>query len=340
MFTQILRRPALAIVISLLILFLGGLSIATMPISQFPDVAPVVVMVTLNYPGASAKVLEESCLIPLERSINGVPNMKYMTSDATSAGEATIQVVFNMGTDPNQATVNVMNRVNQVLSRLPPLVQREGVIVNNLSPNMLMFVNLYSTDKNADKQFIFNYGFVNLIPELRRIAGVGSARILSDRQYAMRVWLNPDRMRAYKIATEEVMKSLAEQSVIGSPGRLGRADSKASQSLEYVLTYVGRFNEVEQYENIILRATDKGELLRLKDVATVELGSEFYDLYSDLDGSPSAAIVIKQSYGSNANDVIRQVKAKLAELKAKSFPSGMDYKITYDVSSFLDASFE
>ena len=340
MFTHILRRPALAIVISLLILFLGGLSIATMPISQFPDVAPVVVMVTLDYPGASAKVLEESCLIPLERSINGVPNMKYMTSDATSAGEATIQVVFNMGTDPNQATVNVMNRVNQVMSRLPPLVQREGVIVNNLSPNMLMYVNLYSTDKNADMQFLFNYGYVNLIPELSRITGVGSAKILGTRQYAMRVWLNPDRMRAYKIATEEVMKALAEQSVIGSPGRLGRADSKTSQSLEYVLTYVGRFNEVEQYENIILRATDKGELLRLKDVATVELGSEFYDLYSDLDGSPSAAIVIKQSYGSNANDVIRQVKAKLAEFKAKSFPSGMDYKISYDVSSFLDASFE
>ena len=340
MFSHILRRPALAIVISLLILFLGGLSIATMPISQFPDVAPVVVMVTLDYPGASAKVLEESCLIPLERSINGVPNMKYMTSDATSAGEATIQVVFNMGTDPNQATVNVMNRVNQVMSRLPPLVQREGVIVNNLSPNMLMYVNLYSTDKNADMQFLFNYGYVNLIPELSRITGVGSAKILGTRQYAMRVWLNPDRMRAYKIATEEVMKSLAEQSVIGSPGRLGRADSKTSQSLEYVLTYVGRFNEVEQYENIILRATDKGELLRLKDVATVELGSEFYDLYSDLDGSPSAAIVIKQSYGSNANDVIREVKAKLAEFKAKSFPSGMDYKISYDVSSFLDASFE
>ena len=340
MFTQILRRPALAIVISLLILFLGGLSIATMPISQFPDVAPVVVMVTLDYPGASAKVLEESCLIPLERSINGVPNMKYMTSDATSAGEATIQVVFNMGTDPNQATVNVMNRVNQVMSRLPPLVQREGVIVNNLSPNMLMYVNLYSTDKNADMQFLFNYGYVNLIPELSRITGVGSAKILGTRQYAMRIWLNPDRMRAYNIATEAVMKSLAEQSVIGSPGRLGRADSKTSQSLEYVLTYVGRFNEVEQYENIILRATDKGELLRLKDVATVELGSEFYDLYSDLDGSPSAAIVIKQSYGSNANDVIRQVKAKLAEFKAKSFPSGMDYKISYDVSSFLDASFE
>ncbi len=340
MFTKILHRPALAIVISLIILFLGGLSIVTLPISQFPDVAPVVVMVTLDYPGASAKVLEESCLIPLERSINGVPNMKYMTSDATSAGEATIQVIFHMGTDPNQATVNVMNRVNQVMSRLPPLVQREGVIVNNLTPNMLMYVNLYSTDKNADMQFLFNYGYINLIPELSRIRGVGSAKILGTRQYAMRIWLKPDRMRAYNISTEAVMKALSDQSMIGSPGRLGRADSKTSQSLEYVLTYVGRYNEVDQYENVILRATENGELLRLKDVASVELGSEFYDLYSDLDGLPSAAIVIKQSYGSNAHEVIKEIKAKLAEFKEKSFPTGMDYKISYDVSNFLDASIE
>ncbi len=340
MFTKILHRPALAIVISLIILFLGGLSIFTLPISQFPDVAPVVVMVTIDYPGASAKVLEESCLIPLERSINGVQDMKYMTSDATSAGEATIQVVFHMGTDPNQATVNVMNRVNQVMSRLPPLVQREGVIVNNLTPNMLMYVNLYSTDKNADMQFLFNYGYINLIPELSRIRGVGSAKILGTRQYAMRVWLKPDRMRAYNISTEQVMEALAEQSVIGSPGRLGRADSKTSQSLEYVLTYTGRFNDVEQYEDVILRSTEDGELLRLKDVASVELGSEFYDLYSDLDGHPSAAIVIKQSFGSNAHEVIKEIKAKLAEFKEKSFPSGMDYKISYDVSNFLDASIE
>jgi len=340
MFTKILHRPALAIVISLLILFLGGLSIFTLPISQFPDVAPVVVMVTLDYPGASAKVLEESCLIPLERSINGVPNMKYMTSDATSAGEATIQVIFHMGTDPNQATVNVMNRVNQVMSRLPPLVQREGVIVNNLTPNMLMYVNLYSTDKNADMQFLFNFGYINLIPKLSRIRGVGSAKILGTRQYAMRIWLKPDRMRAYKISSEDIMKSLSQQSMIGSPGRIGRADSKTSQSLEYVLTYTGRYNEVEQYENVILRATEDGELLRLKDVAAVELGSEFYDLYSDMDGHPSAAIVIKQSFGTNASEVIKEIKKKLEEFKAKSFPSGMDYEISYDVSNFLDASIE
>lgn len=340
MFAKILQRPVFAMVISLIIMFLGALSIVTLPISQFPNVAPVVVVVNITYPGASAKVLEESCLIPLDQSINGVPDMKYMISDATSAGEATIQVIFHMGTDPKEATVNVMNRVNQVMNRLPPLVQREGIIVMNLAPNMLMYVNLYSTDKNADMKFLFNYGYVSLLPELKRIRGVGYVKILGTRQYAMRIWLKPDRMRAYNVATEDVMKALEEQSVIGTPGRLGRADSKRSQALEYVLTYKGRFNTAKEYEDVILRATDKGEQLRLKDVATVELGSEFYDLYSELDGYPSAAIVIKQSYGSNASDVIKAIKAKLTESKKKLFPPGMDYEISYDVSNFLDASID
>ncbi|MER3395005.1 MAG: efflux RND transporter permease subunit, partial [Microcella pacifica] len=340
MFTKILHRPALAIVISLILMFLGGLSIATLPISQFPSVAPPMVVVFIAYPGASAKVLEESVLIPLETSINGVQNMKYMTSDATSAGEATIQVIFELGTDPNQAVVNVMNRVDQVKTRLPPLVQREGIIVNIAQPNMLMFVNLYSTHEDADMKFLFNYAFVNIIPELKRIRGVGSANILGSRQYAMRVWLKPDRMRAYDISTEQVMEALADQSVIGVPGRIGQASGKTSQSLEYVLTYEGRFNETEEYENVILRSTEEGEILRLKDVADVELDSEFYDIYSNLDEHPSASIVLKQSYGSNAREVIEAVKAKLDEIKADAFPPGMDYEISYDVSSFLDASIE
>jgi len=340
MFTKILHRPALAIVISLIIMFLGGLAIVTLPVSQFPSVAPPMVMVSIAYPGASAKVLEDSVLIPLERAINGVQNMKYMTSDATSAGEATIQVVFHQGTDSNQAVVNVINRVNQVKTRLPPLVQREGIIVNRMQPNMLMYVNLYSKNDDADMKFLFNYAGVYLLPELKRITGVGNAKILGSRQYAMRVWLKPDRMRAYSISTEQVMKALEEQSMIGSPGRLGRASGKTSQSLEYVLTYQGRYNKPEQYGDIILRATEDGEILRLKDVATVELGSEFYDIYSNLDGAPSAAIVLKQSYGSNAREVIERVKEKLEAIKAESFPPGMDYEISYDVSSFLDASME
>jgi HAE1 family hydrophobic/amphiphilic exporter-1 len=340
MFSKVLQRPALAIVISLIILFLGGLSIIRMPVSQFPNVAPVVVLVSITYPGASAKVLEESVLSQLDLAINGVQDMKYMISDATSAGEATIQVVFHLGTDPKDATVNVLNRINQVKNQLPPLVQREGIIVTNVSPNMLMYLNLYSTDENADMQFLFNYAYISLIPELSRIRGVGSARILGTRQFAMRVWLKPDRMRAYNISTEKVMKALEEQSVIGTPGRLGRADSRTSQSLEYVLTYKGRFNKAEEYGNVILRATKEGEILRLKDVAEVELGSEFYDLYSDLDGHPSAAIVIKQSYGSNASEVIKAIKAKLQEARKKSFPAGMDYEISYDVAAFLDASID
>lgn len=340
MFSKFIHRPVLAIVISLVIIFMGVLAINTLPTSQFPEIAPPVVMVSASYPGASAKVLTESVLIPLEQAINGVWGMRYMTSDATSAGEANIQIVFNLGTDPDQALVQVNTRIAQVLNRLPVLVQREGVIVNRIMNSMLMYVNLYSTDKNADMKFLFNFAGVNMIPELQRINGIGQARILGSRQYAMRVWLNPDRMRAYNVSADEVMEALADQSVIGSPGRIGRADGKRAEALEYVLTYQGRFNKPEQYNNVIIRANANGEILRLKDVAKVELGSEYYDIYSNLNGYPSAAIVLKQTYGSNASDVIERVKAKLDELKKSSFPPGMTYEISYDVSNFLDASTE
>jgi len=339
MFSKFIRRPVFAIVISIVILLMGGLAIMKLPTSQFPEISPPLVMVSAAYPGASAKVLTESVLIPLEQAVNGVPGMKYMTSDAVSAGEANIQIVFNLGTDPDQAVVNVNTRIAQVLNRLPELVQREGVVVNRVVPNMLMYVNLYSKDKNTDMKYLFNYAGVNMIPELQRLSGIGRANILGSRQYAMRVWLKPDRMRAYNISVDDVMKALGEQSVIGSPGRIGRSDGGQTQSLEYVLSYQGRFSDVEQYKNVILKANANGESLHLKDVANVELGSEFYDIYSNLNQYPSAAIVLKQTYGSNASDVIKEVKAKLDELK-QTFPPGMDYKITYDVSNFLDASIE
>ena len=340
MFSKFIRRPVFAIVISIAIVLLGILAIKTLPTSQFPEISPPMVMVSAAYPGASAKVLTESVLIPLEQAVNGVPGMKYMTSDAVSAGEANIQIVFNLGTNPDQAVVNVNTRIAQVLNRLPELVQREGVVVNRVVPNMLMYVNLYSKDKNTDMKFLFNFAGVNMLPEIQRINGIGRATLLGSRQYAMRVWLKPDRMRAYKISVDDVMKAVGDQSVIGSPGRIGRSDGGRAEALEYVLAYQGRFNDVDQYKNIILRANPDGEMLRLKDVANVELGSEFYDIYSNLDGYPSAAIVLKQTYGSNASDVIAQVKAKLDEMKKTSFPPGMDYKISYDVSSFLDASTE
>ncbi|RXR22613.1 efflux RND transporter permease subunit [Flavobacterium stagni] len=339
MFNKFIQRPVLAIVISLIILFLGTLAIKKLPTSQFPEVAPPVVMVSASYPGASAKSLAESVIIPLEQSINGAWGMRYMSSDATSAGEANIQVVFEPGTDINQALVQVSNRVQQVTNRLPILVQREGVVITPVIPSMLMYVNLYSKDKNANMKFLFNYAGVNMVPELQRINGVGQVRILGSRQYAMRVWLNPDRMRAYKVSPDEVMEAMNDQSIIGKAGRIGRGDGKQAEALEYVLTYNDRFNDPKQYENIIIRANANGETLRLKDVATVSLGSEYYDIYSNMNGHPSAALVIKQTYGSNASEVIKNVKAKLEELK-KTFPPGMEYEISYDVSKFLDASIE
>jgi HAE1 family hydrophobic/amphiphilic exporter-1 len=340
MFTQILYRPALAIVISIILLFLGVLGIKTLPIAQFPSITPPTVEVAIAYPGASANVLVDSVLIPLEQSINGVQNMRYIASDATSAGEATIRIYFEPGTDPDIAVVNVQNRVNIMLNRLPPLVVREGILVSQVVPSMLMKVNIYSTDPNADQKFLYNFANVNILPEIKRIQGMGRPVNLGNRSFAMRVWLKPDRMRAYSISTEDVMKALAEQSVIGSPGRLGQATGRTSQSLEYVLTYVGRFNKPEQYANIILKANPEGEILRLKDVADVELGSEFFDIYSDVDGHPAASIVLKQSPGSNAAAVIEAVKKDLERIKAESFPPGMDYQFAYDVSKFLDASID
>jgi HAE1 family hydrophobic/amphiphilic exporter-1 len=281
--------------------------------------------------------LVKSSLITIERAINGVPGMKYIVSDATSAGEATIQVLFELGVDPNIAMVNVKTRVDQVMSRLPNLVRLEGVIVNFVQPSMLMYVNLYSKDKNADQKFLFNYAYVNVIPEIQRIYGIAQAQILGARQYAMRIWLNPDRMRAYSVSTEEVMDAIAKQSIIGRPGRIGQSTGMAAQSKEYVLIYQGWYNKPEQYADIIIRANSEGEILRLKDIAKVDLDSEFYNIYSDKDSFPSASIVLKQNYGTNATKVIEDVKAKLEELK-KSFPEGMDYEINYDVSRFVEAS--
>lgn len=339
MFSKFIHRPVLAIAISIAIIFLGVLAIFTRPISQFPDIAPPRVNIFIAYPGSNADVLVQSTLVPLERAINGVQGMQYIISDATSAGEATIQIVFEPGTDPNAAVVNVKTRVDQVMNNLPPLVQREGVIITPIQPSMLMYVNLYSTDKNANEKFLYNYANVHIIPELQRISGMGRAQILGSRQYAMRIWLKPDRMRAYNVSTEEVLEAIDDQSVIGRPGRLGQASGKTAQSLEYVLTYKGRYNDPKEYEEIIVRSNPDGELLKLKDVAEVELGSEFFDIYSNKDGYPSASIVLKQNIGSNASQVISEVKEKLKELES-DFPPGMEYEINYDVSKFVDASID
>jgi HAE1 family hydrophobic/amphiphilic exporter-1 len=340
MFSKFLHRPALAMVISIIILFLGGLSIKTLPISQFPNVAPPSVVVTVAFPGASANVLVDSVLVILEQAINGVQDMRYMVSAGTSAGEATILIVFEPGTDPNVAVLNVQNRIQTVKQRLPPIVELEGIVVLQSMTSMLMYVNIYSTEESHNQDFLYNYAYVNVVPEIKRVRGIGSANILGSRAYAMRVWLNLDRMRAYNLSADDVMKALESQSMIGSPGRLGQATGKTSQTVEYVLTWVGRYNKPEQYENVVLRANPNGEILRLRDVAEIELGPSYYNIYSNIDGHPSAAIVLKQIPGTNAATVIENVKEELKKIQKESFPPGMKFEISYDVSTFLEASIE
>jgi hydrophobe/amphiphile efflux-1 (HAE1) family protein len=319
---------------------MGILSLVKLPVTQFPSISPPKVNITAEYPGANNELLIKSVVIPLERGLNGVPGMKYMTSDAGNDGEASIQVVFDLGTDPNVAAVNVQNRVSSVVNKLPPLVVREGVKITREEPNMLMYINLYSDDPKADQKFLFNYADINVMSELKRVSGVGFADILGTREYAMRIWLKPDRLTAYSISADEVMEALNQQSLEASPGKTGESSGKRSQSFEYILKYPGRFNNEKDYGNIILKAKPDGEFIRLKDVADIEFGSSMYDIYSTLNGKPSAAITVKQSYGSNASDVIKNVKSLMEELQKTTFPKGMHYDISYDVSRFLDASIE
>ena len=340
MFSKFIKRPVLSIVISLVIVFMGVLALIGLPVTQLPNISPPMVNIVAEYPGANNELLIKAVVIPLERALNGIPGMKYMTSDAGNDGECSIQLVFNLGTDPDQATLNVQNRVAAVTNKLPPLVIREGIKISRQQPNMLMYVNVFSKDPHMNENFLYNYADINVIPELKRVEGVGFADILGNREYAMRIWLKPDKMLAYKISSEEVLEALNNQSFEASPGKTGEASGKRSESFEYVLKYPGRFTKEDDYKNIVLRASANGELLRLKDVADVEFGSAMYDLYSHLNGKPSAAIVLKQSYGSNAQEVIENVKKRLDEIKAENFPKGMDYEISYDVSKFLDASIE
>ena len=340
MFNQFIKRPVLSIVISIIITLLGALAIVQLPVTQFPAISPPKVNISAEYPGANGELMIKAVVIPLERAINGVPGMKYIASDAGNDGVCSINVIFELGTDPNIASVNVQNRVAAVLNKLPPAVVKQGVKITREESNMLMYINVFSKDTSMDVNFLYNFADINLLADLKRVDGVGFADILGNREYAMRIWLKPDRMLAYSISAEEVLKALDEQNLEAAPGKTGESSGKKAQSFEYVLKYPGRYSTKEGYENIVLKSNSNGQILRIKDVADVEFGSTYYDLYSKLNGKPAASIMIKQSYGSNASAVINNIKQKMEEIKASSFSKGMDYEISYDVSKFLDASIE
>ncbi|GAB2660592.1 efflux RND transporter permease subunit [Flavihumibacter cheonanensis] len=333
-----IRRPVLSLVISLLITLLGLLALFTLPVTQFPDIVPPSVVVSAKYTGANAEVCAKAVATPLERAINGVPGMTYMSSVSSNNGNTLIQVYFEVGTDPDLAAVNVQNRVTTILDELPEEVIKAGVTTEKEVNSMLLYLNLMSSDPAADEDFIYNFADINILQELKRIDGVGFAEIMGQKEYSMRVWLKPDRMLAYNVSADDVVQALRNQNIEAAPGKVGESSGKQTQPLQYVLRYTGKFFEPKQYAEVVIRSQEDGSLLRLKEIADVEFGAMTYSMVSKTDGRPAASIMLKQRPGSNARDVIQAVKDRMGELKETSFPPGMEYNISYDVSRFLDAS--
>ncbi|WP_345159036.1 efflux RND transporter permease subunit [Flavobacterium ginsengisoli] len=333
-----IRRKILSLIISVMIVLLGLLALFQLPITQFPDIVPPSVTVTAKYTGANAEVSANAVALPLERAINGVPGMTYMSTVTSNDGLTLIQVFFEVGTDPDLAAVNVQNRVTTILDELPEEVIRAGVTTEKEVNSMLMYLNITSTDKTQDEQFIFNFTDINILQELKRIDGVGRAEIMGQKEYSMRVWLDPEKMLSYNISANEVINSLQKQNISAAPGKVGEGSGQMNNQLQYVIKYGGKFFEPKQYEEIPLRANSDGTILRLKDISKIEFGAMSYGMVSKTDGKPSASIMLKQRPGSNASEVIASVKEKMTELKGSSFPPGMEFNIAYDVSRFLDAS--
>ncbi len=338
MFQQFIHRPVLSIVISLLILLMGGLALLRLPMTQFPSIAPPEVNVTVEYTGANAETVTKAAIVPLERAINGVPGMKYMSSDAGNDGVGVVQIIFEIGTDPDVAAVNVQNRVASVSSELPSEVNKNGVKIAKEENSMLMYLNIFSSDTSMQEKFLYNFADINILADLKRIKGIGFADILGAKEYAMRIWLKPDKLLAYNLSTDDILDALEEQNIEAAPGKVGESSEKEAQALQYVIKYTGKYSTVEEYGNIPLKATPEGQILRIRDVAEVEFGTTYFDVEARHNGRPAAAIMLKQLPGSNASEVIENVKNRLAEIKEDVFLQGMDYEISYDVSRFLDAS--
>ncbi len=337
MLKRFIERPVLSTVISMLIVLLGILGLAKLPIAQYPDISPPTVQVSASYPGANADVVLKSVIVPLEQQINGVQGMTYITSTATNTGSATISVYFSIGTDPDQAAVDVQNRVASALSLLPQDVINSGITVRKVQSSNLLIISIYSDDPAYDQPFLQNYAAINVIPQLQRVNGVGAAIIFgSVMTYSMRVWLKPDLMSVYGISTDEVSKALNEQNLDAAPGIFGENDN---QSFQYVIIYKGRLKSPEEFGDIIIRTTGEGKYLRLKDIARIELGSQTYTGSNATDGMRSLGIAISQAPGSNARDVVINSK-KVLEQAALSFPPGIKFMYLVDINQYLDASIE
>lgn len=326
-------RPILACVISVLILMLGLISLFNLPMEQYPDIAPPTVMVSTSYTGANAETVQKSVIVPLEEAINGVENMTYMTSTSTNNGSGSITVYFKQGTDPDMATINTKNRVSEAEGLLPAEVTKVGVTVEKRQNSTLKILTLYSPDNSYDQTFINNYFKINIEPRLSRITGVGNVNVMGG-DYAMRIWLNPRVMAQYSLVPDDVISALGDQNVEAATGTLGE-DSE--NTYQYTLKYRGRYETSEEFGNIVIKSLANGEVLRLKDIAKVELGAQSYAYNSEINGHPGATCMISQTAGSNANEIIQEID-KLTEEISKELPKGLVLSDLMSTKDFLDAS--
>src|SRR5215469_1235531 len=326
MLKRFIERPVLSTVVSIILLILGGLSIFTLPISLFPDIAPPSVQVQATYPGANSEVVARSVATPLEEAINGVEGMTYMTSNSSNDGSMLLTVFFKQGTNPDIAAVNVQNRVSKATSQIPAEVIQAGISTQKQQNSIIMFVGLYSTDSSYDETFLQNYAKINLIPRIQRIPGVADAQPFGTKDYSMRIWLKPDRLVANNLSPIAVTNAIKDQSLEAAPGRLGQSSKEV---YEYVLKYKGKLNKNEDYENIIVKSNIDGSVVRLGDVARVEFGSYTYASNGTLNGYPTSGVAVFQVAGSNANDILTEAQ-KLVKKFTADLPKGLGTSIMYN----------
>jgi HAE1 family hydrophobic/amphiphilic exporter-1 len=327
-------RPRFAFVISIVLTLAGLVALFTLPVAQYPDIAPGQVTITTSYPGADAKTVQETVIQPIETQVNGVKKLLYLTSTATDTGTVTVNAMFDIGTDGDANTVNTQNRVNWANAQLPDEVKRQSVIVKEKSSSMLMVIAVYSPEGSYDSLFLNNFASINLKDELARVNGVGSVDLLCSLTYAMRLWLDPDRMAALNITVDEVTSALKAQNVQVSAGALGDAPGASEGKFRYSIQTQGRLSDPERFGNIIIRSTGKGEQVKLKDIARVELGAENYASSSTFNGKPAALLAVYQLPSANGVAIAGACREKLKDLKA-FFPQGVDYAVAYDMTSFI-----
>jgi multidrug efflux pump len=330
-------RPIFATVLSVVITLAGGIAAFTLPITQYPEIAPPTVEVSTMYPGANAKVVADTVAAPIEQQVNGVEDMMYMSSQCTNDGTYTLTVTFTPGTDLNLAQVLVQNRVALAQPTLPDLVQRRGVTVKKKSPSVLMIVNLFSPDRSRDNLYLSNYATIQMRDELSRVAGVGDITFLGQRDYSMRVWLDPQQMAMRGVSTQDVLRAIEQQNTQVAAGQIGSQPAPTGQVFQYTMTTLGRLTDEKQFANMVLRSDNQGRMIRLKDVARTELGAVAYDQVCTLDNQPSIALSVYQLPGSNALETAEEVRAKMEDLKTR-FPEGVDYAIVYDTTPFIRES--